>query len=321
MDNKKKGRGIFIAAILAISFFSVFVVTSVSAQPAPTRDIFVANCADSIQRITPAGVATTIASGFTGCPVSIVFDDSGNIMFVGAEMDPTIYRVALDGTVSVFVTGSPLQNPVRLVKDANGNFIVADESAKIIKVTPSGTMSIVASGAPLSQPIGIDIDGSGNYIVADPAANAIFRVTPAGSVTTVASGGLINSPFDVRVDSDGNYIVVNEGNNSIIRVTPGGAVSSVISPIPNAVRTVGLAIDTNGNYLVADQDRPAIYVVTPSGSSGEFLVGSPLVRPVSITLQPFPIAVPEFNTVGLLALIGLLSVIAAMSIKIRKRKG
>ena len=292
----------------------------------PTRDIFVANCDGAtgpIQRITPAGVATTIASGFTGpgCPVSIVFDDSGNVMFVGTESDPTIYRVALDGTVSVFVTGSPLADPVGLVKDASGNFIVADESAKIIKVTPAGTMSIVASGAPLVNPLGIDIDSSGNYIVADPTANAIFRVTPAGSVTMVASGGLINSSFGVRVDGAGNYIVVNEGNNSIVKVTPGGTVSSVISPIPNANRTIGLAIDSNGNYLVADQDRPAIYVVTPSGGSGEFLVGSPLIEPVSITLQPLPAApVPELTPIGLIALVGLLSIVLAMSVRRKEKK-
>ncbi len=135
-----------------MSVLAAFAITPVSAQPAaPTRDIFVTNCAPgSIQRITPAGVATTIASGFTSCPASIVFDDAGNIMSVGAEGDPTIYKVALDGTVSVFVTGSPLVDPARLVKDANGNFIVADESAKIIKVTPSGTMSIIASGHPYS---------------------------------------------------------------------------------------------------------------------------------------------------------------------------
>jgi hypothetical protein len=310
------GKKIFLALVL-----SVLLVVPAGAA-VPIKDIFVANCpfanppGGSIQRITPAGVAMNLASGIGICAGSLVFDNAGNIIFVGEQGDPTIYRVDPFGNVGVFVTGLPLVDPVRLAWDSDGNLIVANlNGGNIVKVTPSGVMSVVASGAPLVAPFGIDIDGSGNYIVADQGGNSILRITPGGVKTTVASGGSIILPSDVRVDRTGNYIVAN-GDNSILKVTPGGAVSPITGPIPGAGFVVGLTIDTVGNYLVADYSRPAIYVVTPSGNITNFLVGPPLLSPTAIAQLPVvPTSAPSIEGWGMITLIVSLGIGASYYLK------
>jgi hypothetical protein len=313
--------------VLVIGFLSV----APAVAQTPSTDIYVTNCpytsppGGSIQKITPAGVATTFATGIGICVGSILFDDFGNMMFVGMEnlgaSDPNVYSVSNSGGVSVFATGAPLVNPVRLAKDSNGNLIVADEGnpyvgpipGAIRRISTSGVVSTVISGNPLIQPYGIDVDSSGNYIVADLSASAIFRITPAGIVTTVAIGGAINSPMDVKVDTNGDYIVVNFGDSRILKVTPGGTVSQVTAaPIPGATYLIGLTIDRNGNYIVTDWAGPTIYIVTPAGNVNAFLSGAPLQTPTSTVLAPMQIitSAPTMTKSGIIILVIMIGISA-----------
>ena len=128
----------------------------------------------TIQKITPAGVVTTLAglAGSTG---------------------------SADGTG----TNALFNHPDGLTVDTNGNVFVADTSNHTIrKVTPAGMVTTLAgqagnpgstnatgTNAQFYNPTSVAVDTNGNVYVADVSNSLIRKVTPAGVVTTLAGQG------------------------------------------------------------------------------------------------------------------------------------
>ena len=109
---------------------------------------------DTIRKVTPAGVVSTLAGspGLTG---------------------------SADGTGS----SARFYHPKGVAVDGSGNLYVADtENNTIRKVTPAGVVSTFASSPGAA---GVAVDGTGNLYVAD-LYNTIRKITPAGVVTTIA---------------------------------------------------------------------------------------------------------------------------------------
>jgi sugar lactone lactonase YvrE len=175
-------------------------------------NIYVADTVnDTIRKITPAGVVSTLA-GSAGQP--------------GSD----------DGTGSA----ARFNYPAGVAVDSTGNVYVADSGNDTIRViTPAGVVTTLAgvpgqtgsadgtgSAARFNGPDGVAVDGAGNVYVADN--NTIREITPAGVVTTLAgspgefgsadgtgSAARFNDPLGVAVDSAGNVYVADEGNDTI----------------------------------------------------------------------------------------------------------
>ena len=157
---------------------------------------------DTIRKVTPAGVVTTLAGS------------AGN-------------RGSADGTGSAATFDSPLGVAV----DGVGNIYVADAGNDTIrKITPAGVVTTLAgsagsigsadgagSSARFSDPSGVAVDATGNVYVADTTNDTIRKITPAGVVITLAgsagnagsANGLGGSarfyvPRGVAVDLAGN---------------------------------------------------------------------------------------------------------------------
>lgn len=165
---------------------------------------------NTIRKITPEGVATTLAgraNGFVPAP--------------GSE----------DGIGSA----ARFYQPDGLGVDAAGNVYVADYANHTIrKITPEGAVSTFAgqarepgnvdatgNNARLNHPTGVAVDGAGNVYVAEFTGNTIRKITPNGQVTTLAglaetpgsadgtgSAARFNGPYGVAVDTAGNLYVV-----------------------------------------------------------------------------------------------------------------
>ncbi|MBK7660291.1 MAG: hypothetical protein IPJ28_14685 [Betaproteobacteria bacterium] len=171
---------------------------------------------ETIRKITPAGVVTTLA-GTLGAPG-----------FVDATGTAARFLVPFDVTV-----------------DSAGNLYVCDHGNHAIrKITPAGVVTTLAgsglagnadgtgTAATFRFPSGVAVDATGTVHVADTDNQTIRSVTAAGVVTTV--GGAARSvgstdgvgtasrffnPKDVTVDTSGNLYVADRSNFAIRKGT------------------------------------------------------------------------------------------------------
>ena len=230
---------------------------------------------DTIRKITPAGVVTTLA-GLTGV------------------------QGRADGTNST----ARFTAPSGVAVDSSGNVYVADYGNNAIrKITPAGVVTTLAgmagthgsangtgSAARFYHPSGVAVDASGNVYVGDTDNDTIRKVTPAGVVTTLAglagsvgsadgtgSAARFNSPLGVGVDSSGNIYVADYYDDTIRKVTPAGVVTTQAGlavlygsadGTGGAARfdsPSGVAVDSPGNVYVADTLNQTIRKITPTG--------------------------------------------------------
>jgi sugar lactone lactonase YvrE len=233
-------------------------------------NLYVADGTNTIRKVTPAGVVTTLA----GAP------GSGN---VNVEQDGT-------GTAALF------DNPVGIAIDANGNLFVADSGGDTIReVSPLGLVTTIAglvqqfgdtdgtgSAARFSAPTGVAVDASGNLFVADSGNFIIRKITPAHVVSTFAgtpgvfgsadgtgSAALFSSLNGIAVDDNGN-VYVTDGNNTIRKITSAGVVTTLagtpkVTGSSNGTGASalfsgpkGIAVDASGDLFVADSGNDTL---------------------------------------------------------------
>jgi len=247
---------------------------------------------DTIRKITPAGVVSTLAG---------VAGQSGST----------------DGSAS----SARFNGPEGVAFDGSGNLYVTDYGNNTIrKITPGGIVSTVAglagqsgsadgsgSAARFNDPAGVAVDRNGNVYVADQVNSTIRVITSGGVVTFAGSAGQMGSAdgtgsaasFDIltglAVDGSGNVYVADYGNNNIRKITPDGGVTTLaglagqtgsIDGSGSAARfngPEGVTLDGSGNLYVADSGNRAIREITPAG----------LVTTISsnASLLPYPFGV------------------------------
>lgn len=132
-------------------------------------NVYVADrSSDAIRKITPQGMASTLAG----------------------HQDTSYAPYG-------FGTGNELGFPLDVAVDKAGNVYAIDSNTAVRKITPDGGMTTLAgvpfrsgtqdgtgSAARFNAPQGLTVDGDGNVYVAD--SRAIRKITPSGVVTTVA---------------------------------------------------------------------------------------------------------------------------------------
>ena len=241
-------------------------------------NVYVADSGNNtIRKITPAGVVTTIAgtAGATGSadgtgaaakfniPYGIAIDGSGNL-YVTDSANYTIRRVAPNGVVTT-VAGTPgvagfadgtgaaalLADPWGIAVDKSGNIYVGDNQ-RIRKMTPAGVVTDFAGDgnpvytegtgifAQFGNPSGLAFDGSGNLYTADPLDSVVQKVTPGAFVNTFAG-------------------TPPENGNAVVGSTDGTGTAAQFY-FPN-----GVAVDGSGNVYVADTTNKLIRKITPAG--------------------------------------------------------
>ena len=304
-----------------------------------TGNIYVADAANTIRKITPAGTVTTLAgsagqAGFSdgaggtarfNNPIGIAIDLAGDC-YVADCGNNTIRKITPAGVVTT-VAGSPGQSgsiddtnnaarfnsPQGLAVDNTGNIYVTDSFNNTIrKLTPAGVVTTMAgtagqagtadgtgAAARFNWPTGVAADTSGNLYVADTGNDLIRRITAAGIVSTFAGNGVpygfddgmcsqagFNFPQGIAVDRFGNIYVAEEANDMIRRITPGGMVTTLAGS-PNLegrsdgigstalfYGPVGVAVDSVGNLYVADSNNARIAKCTQAFLEFNSTIGS-----------------------------------------------
>lgn len=234
---------------------------------------------DSIHKITPAGVATTLAGS----------DGGGQ----PGQVDGTGAAAGFSANVNA------------LAADSAGNIYVADDHM-VRKVTQAGVVTTLAgqvgngfhdgSGAAAAFGIinGIAVDSTGNVYVTD-SNSAIRKISPAGIVTTLAgsnpalgatpgfvdgvgSAARFAGPWGLVIDGAGNLFVADAFNYAIRKVTSAGQVTTLAGGGPAASAYLdatgsnarfkspdSLSIDAAGNLYVNDANGSAVRKVTAGG--------------------------------------------------------
>lgn len=230
------------------------------------------NSSHVIRKITPAGVATTVA-GLAGSAGST------------------------DGTGAA----ARFNGPNGITVDRDGNLYVADTSNELVrKITPDGVVTRLAgsSGAignrdgtagRFYRPYGVSADSVGNVFVADANNHSIRKITSTGSVSLLAGGGgnfggldgagniaRFYIPQGIAVDGAGVVYVGDTFNGAVRKISPAGNVSTFAGQLGNLAYAdgtgeaarfgspFGVALDSAGNLLVADAVYNAIRHVTPA---------------------------------------------------------
>lgn len=180
-------------------------------------NVFVADMSNqTIRKITPAGVVTTLAgqAGMTGsvdgigsqarfnAPYGVAMDHAGNV-YVSDSANDTIRKITPGGVVTTLAGLPGLAGST----DANGN------------------------NARFWNPQGLAVDNQENIYVADTGNNTIRKITPMGVVTTLAglagaTGGndgigrdaRFSRPGGVAVNIEGDIYVADSGNHCLLRI-------------------------------------------------------------------------------------------------------
>jgi sugar lactone lactonase YvrE len=231
-----------------------------------SNNVFVADCSNnSIRKITPAGVVTTVAGGTYGTndgtgagasfssPRGIGIDTSNNL-FVADTGNSAIRKVGLSGVVTTL--------------------------AGITRIT--GTADGTGTAARFNSPYDLTVDSDGTMYVADCYNHAIRKVTPGGAVTTFAgqagSYGNINStgtlsrfntPMGVALDGAHNLFVADTMNGMLRKVTPAGIATNItgsiffgyldgVAAVARFNYAMGLVVDAAGNLFIADAQNNLI---------------------------------------------------------------
>jgi sugar lactone lactonase YvrE len=151
---------------------------------------------NSIRKVTPTGVVTTLATGLT-TPRGVAVDSAGNVYV--ACGDNRIRKITPAAVVTILAGGT------------------------------TGFVNGTGTNAGFNTPMNITVDSVGTVYVADQNNNSSIRkITPAGVVTTLAGGTVgfqdgtganarFISPRGVAVNSAGTVLYVADSNNHRIR--------------------------------------------------------------------------------------------------------
>ncbi len=225
---------------------------------------------DTIRRIAPGGVVTTLA-GQAGSP----------------------------GMVDGIGSAAHFNGPSGIVADSTGNLFVADTLNHLIrKIAPDGTVTTLAgkagnwghsdgtgSAARFLGPQGLALDAAGNLYVADTNDGTIRKIVlSTAAVTTVAGqsgyshlgyadGPAAQAQFNfssgIAADGAGNLYVADTDNNAIRQISPAGVstiaglagVAGSADGVGTAARfnyPSGIAADSAGNLYIADTNNHTI---------------------------------------------------------------
>ncbi len=224
---------------------------------------------NSIRKITPAGVISTVAgtgeagySGDGGLAVSCKLNGPTNITF--------------DRENNMYIT------------DAGNNCIrMMTQAGEIMTIAGTGKAGFNAKAkratmAMLNAPRGVAVDSIGNIYIADALNYVVRKVTPTGDISTVAgtnasgySGNddtamyaTLNMPTGVALDKGGNIYIADQGNNCIRKINTEGIISTVpITQTDSAGRLVAplcIVIDGGGNIYVSEQRSNRVRKITPA---------------------------------------------------------
>jgi sugar lactone lactonase YvrE len=204
---------------------------------------------DTVRKITPAGLVTTLAgsAGQTGSGDGA----GGSARFNGP------YAVAVDGSGNVFV--SDFFNATIRKIDASGAVSTVAGTAGAL-----GFSDGTGAAARFNQPYALALDGSGDVFVADTYNRAVREITPGGSVATLnGTWCRFYYPQGIAVDGSGTLYVADGDNQAVME----GAVVAA-PPGGTTVQSQSVTSGQNASFSVSVPGSPVTYQWQTSVDAG-----------------------------------------------------
>jgi sugar lactone lactonase YvrE len=249
---------------------------------------------DTIRKVTPAGVVTTLA-GLAG--VIGVVDGTNSVARFYNPSD-----VAVDGGGNVYVTDYN-NNTIRRLKPIGTNWAVTTIAGK---AGFPGTADGTNGAASFLYPYDLTVDAATNLFVADTGNHTIRKIQPVGTnwvVSTLAGqagipgfadgtnhDALFNYPNGVALDASGRVYVADAANNTLRLMTAVGTnwvvttigglagVGGNLDGTGSAARfnsLYGVAVDSSNNLFIADSGNNTIRKGLPAASLPPLLLSHP----------------------------------------------
>ena len=192
---------------------------------------------NTIRKITPAGVVTTLA-GLAGATGSV--NGNGNAARFYAP-----YGVAVDSSANVYVA-EVYNNDIRKITPTGDVTTLAGlPQFDFFGNSIGGSTDGPGSSARFNGPNAVAVDSSNNVYVADSSNFTIRKITPGGAVSTVGGLALVsgsadgtgsaarfNLPYGIAVDGDSNLYVADFGNNNVRKGIPTSLLPPVVLQSP-----------------------------------------------------------------------------------------
>lgn len=229
-------------------------------------NVYVADStANTIRKVTPTAVVTTLASGLN-FPSGVATDSDANVYVADTE-NHVIRRITPAGAVSTLAgtlgvqgasngaatAGASFTGPAGIAVVGNGanpTVYVADTGNSTIRKIAAGSVTTLAGTAqafgsadgtgPAASflfPHGLGVDGAGQVYAADTSNHTIRKITAAGAVSTLAGTAAVQGsgdapasffgPSGVAVDGAGTAYVADKGNRSVRSITANGTVTTL----------------------------------------------------------------------------------------------
>ena len=232
-------------------------------RPAHAQDLYV-SCYDSIQRISPDGRVRVFASDkerLANCQ-GLAFDSQG-YLYVAVFNTSAIIKIAPDGTLQTFASGSLIHHPDALVIDNKDNVYVANNGNDIVKITPQGEGRLFAQDRLLAFSSGLSFGQNGLLYASNPWEDSIVEITAEGKVHPFVKSKELHTPCGLSPSSSGTLYTVFEKSQTLGRLTSVGDVEIVASgeEIKGAVH---LAFAPSGALYLVSQG--CLRRVAPDGS-------------------------------------------------------
>jgi hypothetical protein len=140
---------------------------------------------------------------------------------LGANPDPAtwrVWRIAPDGTASVFVQGAPLHQPNGVAFDPQGNIVVANYgNSEVLTFSPTGEL-VKTEHAAQAGSDGLVIMPDGTKYVSSVVQGGVSRIRPGEPAELIARN--IPSAASMCYDAGANQLVIPMNPNNGLAFVP-----------------------------------------------------------------------------------------------------
>ena len=172
---------------------------------------------------TPAGeVRVEKSTGFNDIEVA----DDGTIYATqtgtgGQKPDPStwqVWKIAPNGTASMFVQGAPLRQPNGVAFDTQGNIVVVNiGNDEVLTFSPEGKLLRTENAAQPGND-GLVIMPDGTKYVSSVTQGGVSRIRPGGRAELIAQN--IPNPASMCYDAGANQLVIPMNANNAMAFIP-----------------------------------------------------------------------------------------------------